>query len=133
MMTTEQSRKFIQEYIAALCREKSEETIDKYVSDPHLKGHIIIFETGLPGYQFIAKDMIAEGNKVCVRFLAEGVHKGELFGQSPTDKMVKVEGIIIYELENYKIIRHWLQADSTALMQQIGSSEVEIEKNEGKN
>lgn len=129
MMTTEQSRKIIQEYIAAICKEKSEETIDKYVSDPHLKGHIIIFETGLPGYQFISKDMIAEGNKVSVRFLAEGMHKGELFGQSPSGRKVKVEGIIIYELENNKIIRHWMQADSIALMQQIGSSEIEDVKN----
>lgn len=128
-MTTEQSRKIIQEYIAAICKEKSEETIDKYVSDPHLKGHIIIFETGLPGYQFISKDMIAEGNKVSVRFLAEGMHKGELFGQSPSGRKVKVEGIIIYELENNKIIRHWMQADSIALMQQIGSSEIEDVKN----
>lgn len=129
MMTTEQSRKIIQEYIAAICKEKSEETIDKYVSDPHLKGHIIIFETGLPGYQFISKDMIAEGNKVSVRFLAEGMHKGELFGQSPSGRKVKVEGIIIYELENNKIVKHWMQADSIALMQQIGSSEIEDVKN----
>lgn len=128
-MTTEQSRKFIQEYIAALCKEKSEETIDRYVSDPHLKSHIVIFETGMPGYQFIPKDIIAEGNKVCVRFLVEGVHKGELFGQSPTGRKVQVEGIIMYEVENNKIVRHWLQADSIALMQQIGSSEAEVEKN----
>lgn len=92
------------------------------MADPHLKGHIIIFETGLPGYQFIAKDIIAEGNKVTVRFLAEGEHKGELFGQAPSGRKVKIEGIIIYELENNKIIKHWMQADSIALMQQIGAS-----------
>ncbi|MEX2566460.1 MAG: hypothetical protein WD431_11000, partial [Cyclobacteriaceae bacterium] len=43
-MTTDQSRKFIQEYISAICKEKSEATIDRYVSDEHLKSHIIIFE-----------------------------------------------------------------------------------------
>lgn len=120
-MTTDQSRKFIEEYISAICNEKSEATIDKYVSDQHLKSHIIIFETGLPNYQFIAKDIIAEGNKVTVRFQAEGDHKGELFGQSPTGRKVVVDGIIIYELKDYKIINHWIQADSVALMQQIGN------------
>jgi predicted ester cyclase len=128
MMTTEQSKRFIREYVAAICKEKSRETLDKYITDPHLKDHIIIFEAGLPGYQFIIKDMIAEGDKVTVRFLAEGEHKGELFGVAPTGKKIKMEGIIIYELENNKIANHWLQADSGALMEQIGSSAQEIEK-----
>lgn len=118
-MTTDQSRKFIEEYISAICKEKSEATIDKFVSDEHLKSHIIIFETGLPNYQFIPQDIIAEGNKVTVRFQAHGEHKGELFGQSPSGRKVVVDGIIIYEVEDYKIVNHWLQADSVALMQQI--------------
>ncbi len=120
-MTTEQSRKFIEEYISAICTEKSEATIDAYVADEHLKSHIIIFETGLPNYQIIAKDVIAEGNKVTVRFQVEGKHEGELFGQSPTGNKVEFDGIIIYEVENYKIINHWIQADSVALMQQISN------------
>ncbi|HSI78775.1 MAG TPA: hypothetical protein VK957_22975 [Lunatimonas sp.] len=52
-----------------MSKDKSDSTIDKYVSDEHLKSHIIIFETGLPNYQFIAQDIVAEGNKVTVRFL----------------------------------------------------------------
>ncbi len=51
------------------------------------------------------------------------------FGQSPSGRKVQVEGIIIYELENNKIVKHWMQADSIALMQQIGSSEIEDVKN----
>jgi|SRR5690554_2797588 len=128
MMTTEQSKKVVREYIAAICKDKSEETIDKYVTDRHLKGHIIIFETGLPGYQFIAQDMIAEGNKVTVRLLAEGYHKGELFGMAPTGKKVKIEGIIIYELDNNKIVNHWMQVDSVGLMEQIGTLPQEVDK-----
>jgi predicted ester cyclase len=121
MMTTEQSRKLIQEYIEELCREKSEATIDKYVADPVLKGHIIIFEAGLPNYQFIVRDMIAEGNKVAVRATVEAVHKGELFGVAATGRKVNIDGIIVYELENNKIINHWMQFDTVALMQQIGA------------
>lgn len=119
-MTTDQSHKFIQEYISAMGKDKSEATIDKYVSDEHLKSHIIIFESGLPNYQLIPRDIIAEGNKVTVRFQCQGEHKGELFGQSPTGRKVDFDGIIIYELKDYKIVNHWLQADSVALMQQIG-------------
>jgi predicted ester cyclase len=124
MMTTEESRQLIQEYIAALCQEKSEQTIDRYVSDPVLKGHIIIFETGIPNYQFIAKDIIAEGNKVTVRFVVEGQHKGDLFGVPATGSNVSIDGIIIYELADNKIVNHWMQADSVGLMQQIGAMPV---------
>lgn len=125
MMTTEQSHQLIKKYIDALCQDKSEATIDKYVADQHLKGHIIIFETGLPNYQFIPKDIIAEGNKVTVRFVLEAEHKGELFGMAPTGRKVKVDGIIIYELADNKIVNHWMQADSVALMQQIGAMSVD--------
>ncbi len=124
MMTTEQSRNLIGEYFAAISRDMSEETIDKYVADPHLKGHIIVFQTGLPNYQIMAKDMIVEGNKVVVRFVLEGEHKGDLFGVPATGRKVSVDGIIIYELANNKIVNHWMQADSVALMQQIGAMPV---------
>ncbi len=124
MMTTEQSLQFILEYIAAISKDKSEETLDQYITDPHLKGHVIVFETGLPGYQFIPQDIIAEKNKVTVLFIAEGEHKGELFGVAPTGRKVSVHGIIVYELENSKIVNHWMQADSVALMQQIGAMPV---------
>jgi predicted ester cyclase len=124
MMTTAQSRKFIEEYIQAISRDKSEATIDKYVNDPALKGHIIIFEAGLPNYQLIPKDLIAEGNKVTIRFVVEGEHKGELFGVPATGRRVSIDGIIIYELADNKIVNHWMQADSVALMQQIGAMPV---------
>ncbi|HSJ67938.1 MAG TPA: ester cyclase [Anditalea sp.] len=127
-MTTEQSRKLIEEYFSAISKDKSEEIIDKYISDEHLKSHIVIFETGLPDYQIISKDMIVEGNKVVVRFQLVGEHKGELFGQAPTGNKVDVEGIIIYELKDNKISNHWMQADSVTLMQQI-SNMVETNNN----
>lgn len=121
MMTSEQSRKMIQEYAQAFSLDRSEATIDKYIDDPELKGHIIIFEAGLPNYQLIPKDIIAEGNKVVLRATLEGEHKGELFGVAPTGRKVKVDGIVIYELANNKIVNHWMQFDTVSLMQQIGA------------
>ncbi len=123
MMKTEESRKFIQEYIGAISKDKSEEVIDKYVADPELKGHIQFFEAGLPNYQLISKDIIAEGNKVTVRFVLEGEHKGDLFGIAPTGRKVNIDGIIIYEVDNNKIVNHWMQADSNTLMKQLSAVE----------
>ena len=78
----------------------------------------------MPNYQLIARDIIAEGNKVTIRATVEGVHKGDLFGVAPTGNKVSVDGIVIYELEDNKIVNHWMQFDTVALMQQIGSMPV---------
>ncbi|RDV13189.1 hypothetical protein DXT99_20815 [Pontibacter diazotrophicus] len=124
MMTTEQSKRLMQEYFQAISQDKSEATIDKYIADPELKGHIILFEASLPNYQVIPKDMIVEGNKVALRGTVEAEHKGELFGIAPTGRKVSFDLFVIYELGSNKIVNHWMQADTVALMQQIGSSPV---------
>ena len=123
-MTTEESRQFILEYMSAISKDKSEATLDKYVADPALKEHVLYFESGLPNYQLTPQDIIAEKNKVSVRFVLEGEHQGELLGIAPTGRKVNTAGIIIYEVDNYKIVNHWMHADANALMQQISTVEV---------
>lgn len=100
---------------------KTEELIDKYVSDkdPELKGHILVFEAGIPGYYFVYEDIISEGNKVMVRGWIAGTHNGYLFGHEATGNPIKIGFIGLYEIENQKIVMHWTQADSVALMEQI--------------
>ncbi len=122
-MTTEESRQFVLEYIGAISKDKSEAVLDKYIADEELKGHVLYFESGLPNYQLIPQDVIAEGNKVTVRFTLEGEHKGDLFGIAPTGRKVNIEGIIIYEVDNHKIVNHWMHADANTLMQQISTTE----------
>lgn len=116
------NKEFIIEYCNALSgNPKTEELLDKYISDkdPELKGHIILFEGALPCYEFIPEDVIAEGNKVMVRFLVKGKHEGFLFGYNPTGNEVKITGIIVYEVAENMIVNHWMQADSVGLIEQI--------------
>jgi hypothetical protein len=116
------NKEFILEYCNAMSgNPKTEELIDRYVSqsDPELKGHIILFEAGIPCYDFIVEDIIAEGNKVMVRFVAKGKHEGHLFGYEASGNMVKIDGIIEYEINDGMITNHWMQADSVGLIEQI--------------
>ncbi|MFD3003061.1 ester cyclase [Pontibacter toksunensis] len=121
MMTTEQSRKFFQEYAQALSKNKSEATLDKYIADERLIEHIHMFDAAFPNYQLIPKDIVVEGNKVALRATVAGEHKGELFGIAPTGQKVSVDGLILYELANNKIVNHWMQFDTMSMMQQINS------------
>ena len=48
------------------------------------------------------EDMIAEGDKVAVRFTMSGTHTGELMGIPPTNKSFTVQGIDIIEVRDGK-------------------------------
>ena len=64
--------------------------------------------------------MIAEGDKVAVRFTARGTHKGEFLGIPPTGKQVAWAGINIYRVASGKIAETWQLSDGLGLMQQLG-------------
>ncbi len=73
-----------------------------------------------PNLQFNIQDMVAENDKVVVRFLATGTQAGQ-FGPIPaTNKPVKMLGYITHRLENGKIIEDWVVRDTYGLMIQLG-------------
>ena len=117
-MNSQENKQIIKDYFDAAGIDKNE-AMDNFIVDQHLKDHIILFEAGLPGYQLHAEDIIAEGDKVVVRCQVIGTHTGTLFDIPATGKNVQVPLIIIYQLEDGKIVDHWMQADTLSLMQQI--------------
>ncbi|MEZ4619865.1 MAG: ester cyclase [Caldilineaceae bacterium] len=68
----------------------------------------------------IADDLLAEADKVVVRFRVRGTHEGDFMGIPATGKAVDVPGIIIYRVADQKIVEHWMQFDALTLMQQLG-------------
>jgi predicted ester cyclase len=112
---------FIREYLNAISGlDKSEEVLDKYITDPALKEHIRFFESAFPKYELIAEDMIEENNRVAVRATFRGRHMGEMMGIAPTGKDAVISVMLIYVVENNKIAEHWMVADQFGLMQQLG-------------
>lgn len=120
-MTKQEAEEFIQRYFSALRRDKSEATLNEFINEEPLRQHIAYFEAVFPGYWFETKDVLADGDEIAVRMMIHGTHKGELMGIPPTGKTVIFEGIIIYRLADGKIIDHWMQVDTTSVMQQIGT------------
>ena len=115
------NKEFIIEYFNAFSgREKPRHMVKKYVSDEALIEHIEFFESVFPLYEISAHEMLAEGNKVMVKAGFRGRHEGEFNGIPPTYKMVELTSAIVYEIENNKIVSHWIIADQMALMEQLG-------------
>src|SRR3982751_1008009 len=121
----EQQRKnkeFIINYFNAMAEAPSpvpNELLKKYISDDALIGHIRFFEKVFPNYEVVADEMTAEGNRVIVRGRTIGTHLGEFEGIPPTYKTINHPFVICYEIENEKIVSHWMLADKMTLMEQL--------------
>ena len=117
------NKQLIRDYLKALNgKDKPPELVDQYVadSDQELKNHIAFMEAAFPQYEIIVEDMIAEGDKVVIRAIFRGTHKGDFMGLPPTDITVESPGMLIYRIKDNKIVEHWGQSDQLGLMQQLG-------------
>jgi predicted ester cyclase len=121
MEQQKKNKEFIIRYFNAMSgKQKTRELSRQYMTDEELIEHISFFDAAFPKYEIFADEMIAEGNKVVVRARMRGKHEGELNGIPPTGKEVDFPFAINYEIENDKIVHHWLFADQVALMEQLG-------------
>lgn len=69
---------------------------------------------------FTIEDVIAEGDKVVVRWTNSGTNSGEFLGMPATGRSFSVQGIDIYRLADGKLAEHWHVVDMLAHMQQLG-------------
>jgi steroid delta-isomerase-like uncharacterized protein len=79
------------------------------------------FRQAFPDLQPTIEDMVAEGDKVVIRYTARGTHQGETedFGP-PTGNRVEIAGISILRFAEGKIGEEWVNYDALGLMQQLG-------------
>jgi hypothetical protein len=125
MEQQKQNKEFIIRYLNALSGFlKTREILEKYITDEELIGHIIFFDSVFPKYEMFADELTAEGNRVVVRARMKGSHEGEFNGIQPTHRKVEFPFVVSYDIENGKIVHHWLIADQMILMEQLGLMKV---------
>ena len=81
----------------------------------------VLFRTAFPGAHYPLADLIAEDDKVVARWGLQGTHQAEFMGVAPTQRAVKVTGIVIYRLAEQKIVEYWGNFDTLGLMRQLGA------------
>ncbi|MBA7613336.1 hypothetical protein ES703_20583 [subsurface metagenome] len=67
------------------------------------------------------EDMVAEGDKVAVRWAWSGSHTGEYMGIAPTGKRVTMTGVSIIHIVGGKIVEEWDESDNLGFMTQLGA------------
>lgn len=69
---------------------------------------------------FTIDDLIAEQDKVVVRWTHRGTHQAEFLGMPATGKSFTIGGIDIHGLRDGKMAEHWDMVDQLGLLQQLG-------------
>ena len=84
-----------------------------------LKNRVNMLVEGLAP-TFTIEDLIAEGDRVVVRWTNSGRHVGDFLGAAPTNRPYAVAGIDIYRVEAGQLAEHWHVVDQLSMLQQLG-------------
>ncbi len=78
--------------------------------------------SAFPDIHLTIEDMIAEGDKMVVRFTWRGTNTGDLprMRMPATGKQVTVTAIVIIRLAEGKAVEFWGQFDNLGMFQQLG-------------
>lgn len=134
-MSIEENKALVRRWIEEVYNKKNVAVIDEVLA-PNLIHHDLPpgMKSGIEGYKQLysmllsafpdynntIEDMIAEGEKVVLRFFWTGTHKGEFMGIAPTGKQVTVKVMSMHRIEGGKVVENWGQVDQLGLMQQLG-------------
>jgi len=94
-----------------------------YLNEMYLEGlkqALTMFYKGFPDWHMTIEDIIAEGDKVWVRFKATGTHTGEHHGLAPTGKKITETGVDILRIVDGKVIEGWRVHDHLNYFKQLG-------------
>jgi steroid delta-isomerase-like uncharacterized protein len=69
---------------------------------------------------FTTEDVIAEGDRVVLRWSQTGTHVGQFLGMPPTGRSYTTSGIEIWRVEDGKLAEHWDVVDVFGQLQQLG-------------
>ena len=82
---------------------------------------IMDFETAFPDVKMVLEDMIAEGDKVTMRYSFQGTHKGSYGAIPPTGKQISVKDVEIFRIVGGKVVEAWDFPDALGLLTQLGA------------
>jgi predicted ester cyclase len=84
-----------------------------------LKSEVASHRAIFPDWNERVDDIIAEGDRVVIRFTSSGTQRGEFAGMAPSGKKVTIHEAAIFRVVGGKIVEQWGFPDSQSLMQQL--------------
>jgi steroid delta-isomerase-like uncharacterized protein len=87
-----------------------------------LKAYVTIYRAAFPDIQDTLEQIVAEGDKVVVRWTSRGTHQGEFMGAAPTGRHVTFTGMRLFRIAENKIAESWVNIDERGLQEQLGTA-----------
>lgn len=81
--------------------------------------HVIEMKEVYGDFSIEIQELLADGNKVYVRWKQIGTHVGEIDGYKPTGLPVIQLASAVYRIENEKISEYWIQIDRLGIQKQL--------------
>lgn len=63
--------------------------------------------TAQPDLKFTVDDLLAEGDRVAIRWTLRGTNTGPMLGQPPSGEPVEMTAIVIFRIADGKIAERW--------------------------
>jgi steroid delta-isomerase-like uncharacterized protein len=86
-----------------------------------LKQYARMYRTACPDLQCTVEEVMADGDKVALRWVSRGTHQGDLMGIAPTGKQVTFRGIQMQRISEGKIEEEWAGFNTLGALQEIGA------------
>src|SRR5918996_3080291 len=86
-----------------------------------LKDYVSVYRTAFPDIEDTVEEIVAEADKVVVRWRSRGTHQGEFMGVPPTGRDVAFTGMRLFRISENKIAESWVNIDERGLQEQLGA------------
>ena len=131
MQTAEQAKNVVRRYVDAFNRGDLATLKTLFSEEAEIQGVLGkgVFDKVEPiwrqliegyGIQLRVEEMIAEGNKVAVRYTETGTFTRPAFGKEPTGKSYELVAMEWFEVDGERILRRWGARDAAAQARQLG-------------
>lgn len=80
---------------------------------------LAVLRTGFPDMRVELLDLVAEGDRVVVRYIERGTHTGDFLGLRPTGRSYAKHGFALYRVADGRLAECWLQEDDQGYQQQL--------------
>lgn len=128
------NKDLVRRYFEEIWHKGNLDLVDEFVSNDcmsHLpegdftgiegvKQHVTTFRSAFPDIHITFDEMIAEGDKVALRWSGRATQTGELMGIPPTGVEVLSTGVTTFQIADGKFVEIWSSADVLGIMQRLG-------------
>lgn len=82
--------------------------------------NVAALRAGFPDIRFTIEDLVAQGDRVAVRWTWTGTHTGAFRGFAASGRTVRDTGLVLYRFAGGKVMSAVVETDRLGVLQQIG-------------